>query len=90
MDTQSLSEAIQEENRRIRLLRITTDLVVQILLTGRMNHEESLELINGVRSFALKLFPGKEDVFDLIYLPRFRRALREAGYVQKYKLTVVK
>ncbi|MEJ2715890.1 MAG: hypothetical protein P8182_01935 [Deltaproteobacteria bacterium] len=37
-------------------------------------------MIRGLRGFALKLFPGKERAFDLIYLPRFRRAMLEAGY----------
>lgn len=76
MNTQDL---IREENRRIRLLRISTDLLVQLLMTQPMTVSEAQEMILKVRNFAIKLFPGKERVFDLIYVPRFRRALREAG-----------
>lgn len=72
-------EAIKEENRRIRMLRIVVDLLVQVLLTRPMTIEDAERLVQGVRSYALKLFPGKEEVFDLIYAPRFRRAFREAG-----------
>lgn len=76
---ESRMDAIAEENRRIRLLRIVSDLLVQVLLTRPMNMEEAEKLVCGARSFALKLFPGKEEAFDLIYAPRFRRAIREAG-----------
>jgi hypothetical protein len=37
--------------------------------------------VKGVKKQALRLFPEKEETFDLIYLPRFRRLLRE-----KYQL----
>ena len=70
---------LKEENRRIRLLRISTDLVVQQLMTRPITMNEADRMILGVRDLASKLFPGKEDVFDLVYLPRFRRALIEAG-----------
>jgi hypothetical protein len=32
-------------------------------------------MVAAVRHTAVRLFPGKESVFDLIYLPRFRRLL---------------
>ncbi len=72
-------ELVQEENRRIRLLRISTDLLVHCFMTRPLTLDEADKLIRGMRSFASKLFPGKEHVFDLVYLPRFRRALMEAG-----------
>ncbi len=72
-------ELVQEENRRIRLLRISTDLLVHCFMTRPLTLDEADKLIRGMRSFASKLFPGKEYVFDLVYLPRFRRALMEAG-----------
>ena len=75
----SKDELLGEENRKIRLLRISTDLVVQQLMTRPTTKKEADRMILGVRDLASKLFPGKEDVFDLVYLPRFRRALIEAG-----------
>ncbi len=75
-------DLILEENRRIRQLRIVTDLLIQTLMTRPMSLSEADSMIHGVRNLASKLFPGKESVFDLIYLPRFRRALREAGLVE--------
>ncbi len=69
----------QKEDRRVRMLRISTDLVVQVLMTTPLTASQAQQIICGVRNLALELFPGKADTFDLIYLPRFRRALKEAG-----------
>lgn len=79
----SRDELILEENRRIRQLRIVTDLLIQAVMTRSMTLSDAETMISGVRSLASRLFPGKEDVFDLIYLPRFRRALREAGLLEQ-------
>jgi hypothetical protein len=70
---------IKEEDRKIRLLRISVDLAVQMFMTRPVSPEDADAVIRGIRKLALGLFPGKESVFDLIYLPRFRRALEEAG-----------
>lgn len=84
------TELVREENRRIRLIRIASDLLVYVLMTRSMSPPEAEKMINGVRKLALKLFPGKEHVFDLIYLPRFRRALREAGgYNHQHALRIL-
>ena len=73
---------LEQENRRIRLLRITTDFLIQMLMKRSVVPEDADKMIRGVRQFALKLFPGKAQAFDLIYLPRFRRAMLEAGYTE--------
>ena len=44
-------------------------------------HAELDEVVAGVKKQALHLFPEKEETFDLIYLPRFQRLLRD-----KYRL----
>jgi hypothetical protein len=80
---------IQEENRRIRLLRLSADLLVRTLMTTPVTMSDADTMIQGVRMFALKLFPDKGEVFDLIYLPRFRRALREAGVLRPGALAVL-
>jgi len=74
-----LPESIRDENRRIRLFRISSDLVIQLIMTRPMSIAEAEVMIDGLRILARKLFPGKDHVFDLIYVPRFRRAIREAG-----------
>jgi hypothetical protein len=73
-------EMLNEENKNIRLLRMSCDFLVQTLMTQPLHLSEAESMIRGLRRLAGELFPGKEHVFDLIYLPRFRRALRAAGY----------
>lgn len=74
------NELLRDENRRMRLFRISSDLVVQVLMTRSVMLSEAESMIDGMRRLAGRLFPDKEHVFDLIYMPRFRRVLREAGY----------
>jgi hypothetical protein len=73
------SEAeILEENRKVRRLQIVVDLVTNLLWqTDDMPVEEAAELIAATRQFALKLFPDKEQTYDLIYQPRFQRLMAE-------------
>ena len=68
---------IKEENRRIRTLRLLVDFALAYLAQTEMPLEEAQSVVKGVKKQALRLFPDKEDTFDLIYLPRFRRLLRD-------------
>lgn len=69
-------EALKEENRRIRRLRLIVDLTLQRLHTDPgLEHLEALRIVEGCRDAALSLFPGKGAAFDLIYRPRFERVL---------------
>ena len=72
---------IEEENRRIRTLRLLVDFSLAYLAQTNMPLEEARAVVAAVKKQALRLFPDKEDTFDLIYLPRFRRILRD-----KYRL----
>lgn len=68
---------IEEEDRRIRTLRLLVDFSLAYLAQTEMPLEEAQSVVEGVKKQALRLFPDKEDTFDLIYLPRFRRLLRD-------------
>jgi hypothetical protein len=68
---------IEEEDRRIRTLRLLVDFSLAYLAQTKMPLEEAQAVVEGVKKQALRLFPDKEDTFDLIYLPRFRRLLRD-------------
>jgi hypothetical protein len=70
-------QEIAEENRRIRFLRMLVDFSIQLILQGDLPLEEALRLIEAVKGHACRLFPGKEETFELIYRPRFRRILAE-------------
>ena len=71
---------IAEENRKIRRLRFIFDFSMEYIRTQPVTHDQALTVVEGVRKLALDLFPGKEEAFDIIYAPRFKRLLN-----QKYR-----
>ena len=68
------------EERKIRRLRFIVDFALEFIRTQDIPHDSAIGIIEGVREQALRLFPGKEETFDMIYAPRFKRLLNE-----KYK-----
>jgi hypothetical protein len=70
-------QAIREENRNLRYLRFLVDLALAEIRAGTFTLEQSEQVVENVRSQALGLFPGKETAFDIIYRPRFQRAITE-------------
>ena len=74
-------EELEEEDRRVRQLRIAVSLALSAIGQTEMTLDQAQEMVAATRSMALRLFPGKELTFDLVYLPRFRRLLAERfGY----------
>jgi hypothetical protein len=74
--------ALQQENLKIRRLRVIVDLTSSLLRQTEMPLAEAVRLVQAVRSQALQLFPGKETTYDLLYAPRFARILREKYRVE--------
>ncbi|MCK9419714.1 MAG: hypothetical protein M0R70_10080 [Nitrospirae bacterium] len=73
-----MNEALQEEERRLRMLRFVVDLNQAILMQQTdLTIRESFDILQNTRQAARNLFPGKDDVFELIYTPRFMRIIRE-------------
>lgn len=70
-------EALEEEGRRARQLRMIVDLTCSVIAQGGISREEAELLVAATRRRALELFPGKEDTFDLVLAPRFARLVRE-------------
>ncbi len=69
---------IREESRRLRFLRMLVDLSLMSIREGDLTLEETSKVVEDVKRAACNLFPGKEETFELIYRPRFDRAIREA------------
>jgi hypothetical protein len=72
MDNESL-----DEDKKLRRLRFVVDFALEFIRTQDINHDSAMTIVEGVRKHTLKLFPGKEDAFDIIYAPRFKRVLNE-------------
>jgi len=77
MDDDELKQEIEEENKKVRRLRFIVDFSLQFIRTQQISHDDAMAVVEGVKKHALKLFPDKEDAFDLIYAPRFKRLLNE-------------
>ncbi|MDA8307830.1 MAG: hypothetical protein M0Z81_13490 [Deltaproteobacteria bacterium] len=68
---------IKEEDRRIRHLRRLVDFSFAFIAQSPMSPGEARRVVQGVRQQAMTLFPGKEETFELVYAPRFRRLIAE-------------
>lgn len=73
---------IDEESRRVRRLRIVVNLSLSLIAQGNLPYEEAQELAAAARRLAEALFPGKGDVYDLLYRPQFRRLINEVYRLQ--------
>ena len=70
-------EFLREEEKKMRRLRYIVDLTEAVLMQSDLTLRESLELMDQTKKAALVLFPDKESVYDLIYVPRFKRIIEE-------------
>ena len=68
---------IKEENRKIRYLRFLVDFSILSIQLDELSLDEASDLVEDVKRAACGLFPGKEEVFELIYRPRFNRVIQE-------------
>jgi hypothetical protein len=66
-----------EENKRIRYLRRLVDFALALIAQSPMSIDEARRIVQAVRAKAMELFPGKEQTFELLYTPRFRRLIAE-------------
>jgi hypothetical protein len=75
-------EAVDEESRRIRRLRLAVNLALSVIAQGDLSYEEASDLYQATRRAALAMFPGKEATFDLLYRPKFQRLMRDVYRLQ--------
>lgn len=71
------AEELREEERKVRQLRLVVGLTMSTISQTNLSLGEASQMVTATRQFALRLFPGKELAFDLIYQPRLRRLLAE-------------
>ena len=73
-----MKEKLMEEEKKMRRLRFIVDLAQAILMQqADLTLKEAFTIIRDAKRAALLLFPDKEDVYELIYAPRFRRIIAE-------------
>ena len=64
-----------DEEKRIRRLRRLVDFTLAYIAQVDMPLEKAHTVFEAARARALELFPDKEETFDLIITPRFRRII---------------
>jgi hypothetical protein len=67
----------KEENRKIRFLRFLVDFTLLSIQQDTLSREQALQQVEVARQVACRLFPEKEETFDLIYRPRLLRIIEE-------------
>ncbi len=72
-----MKEALLEEERKMRRLRFIVDLAQAVLMQSNLTLREAFDILRDTKRAALTLFPDKEQVYDLVYAPRFRRIISE-------------
>lgn len=71
------ADELREEERKMRKLMRLVDFTTLVIAQGNVSLLEACALIRLTRERVLTMFPEKEEVFDLIYRPRFARIMRE-------------
>jgi hypothetical protein len=78
MPADEREKMIADETRMIRRLRILAELTTALIAQDQsLTLEQGWEHVQALKGAALAMFPGKGEVFDLVYLPRFSRLLAE-------------
>jgi hypothetical protein len=69
---------IEHEDKMIRRLRFLVELTfATIAQDNALTLDQAWEHVIALKGAAVAMFPGKEETFDLIYMPRFSRLLAE-------------
>jgi hypothetical protein len=78
MPNDERSALIAEEHKSIRRMQFVVDLVEATIAQDRtITIDEAWDHVRSLKAVVVTIFPGKEDTFDLIYLPRFSRLIGE-------------
>ena len=79
-----MTEAADDERRRLRQLKMVVDLTANVLAQGRMPRPEAEALVAAARKRVLELFPDKAETYELILAPRFARLLDEFAEPRRF------
>ncbi len=72
-----MKNKLLEEERKLKRLKFIVDLAQATLIQSDITLQEACKIMENTKKLALILFPDKEDVYDLIYTPRFSRIISE-------------
>jgi hypothetical protein len=67
----------QDQKDSSRDIRILADITKARLYQEEMTCEEAFRLVEEFKSLVLRMAPGKDGAFEIIYRPRFNRIIEE-------------
>ncbi len=70
-------EEIEDEQRRARRVRQIVDFTCAMIGQGQLSRRDAEQLVQAARTRILELFPGREQTYEIVCAPRFRRMLEE-------------
>jgi len=71
------NDSLGEENSKIRRLKMMVSLGLSLLSQERLSRREAEQMVESIRRSALRMFPGKETIWEIVYAPRFHRVIEE-------------
>jgi hypothetical protein len=74
---QTRDEQIKIENTALRKFQLAADEICHQIRLNKTTKDEIDRQISDLRASAVRMFPNKMDLFDLIYMRRFERLWRE-------------
>jgi hypothetical protein len=72
-----MSEQIEDERRRARRVRLIVDFTCAMIAQGRLPRRDAEQLVDAARGRILELFPGRDQTYEIVCAPRFRRVVDE-------------
>ncbi len=70
-------DEIEDEQRRARRVRQIVDFTCAMIAQGHLPRHDAEALVRAARDRILELFPGREQTYEIVCAPRFRRLLDE-------------
>ena len=71
------AEAIRDEQRRVRRVQAIAHVTTSLLMQARLSRSDGEALVAYARERILELFPGRDETYEIVCAPRFRRVLDE-------------
>ncbi len=73
----------EEERRKMRRLQLMVSMAMAVIAQSpELTVEEAAEIAADTERAALRMFPGKELAYNIIYRPRLQRVMRERYNIQ--------
>ncbi len=78
VEPEERAHLVQEEKRKIRWLRFLVDLTISVLYQdSSLSLKEARQMVQNTEKAIVKMFPDKQQTFDMLLRPRFERILQE-------------